>query len=588
VSEPARRRTSQELLPLSKSRRPGAYDVYPTHPLGSPILSGYDRLAEQLARRRAAVLDGYVGVFWDEVRRELDERLRLAGIRVAWREVASAIKPADAIDALVAPTLGDDPVFGKRFEGSLGDFFDADALALLRPDTAADLAILYGSGAALAGWDAPLYFLDVPKNEIQFRARAGAVANLGAAHPATAKEMYRRFYFVDWPVLNRHKRELLPRLDWLVDSQRPGTPSFASGDAVRAGLSRLARSSFRARPWFEPGAWGGQWIREKVPGLSPDVPNYAWSFELITPENGLVFEHEGVLMEVSFDLLMYQEAEAVLGRAWDRFGEEFPIRFDFLDTFEGGNLSVQCHPRPEYISEEFGESFTQDETYYILDCAPEATVYLGFKEGVDPREFRAELERSQREGVAIDIDRYVNSEPSRKHDLFLIPNGTVHSAGRGNLVLEISATPYIFTFKMYDWMRLDLDGKPRPLNVERAFANLDFSRCGTAVSAELISRPRPLERGSDWLLEQLPTHPEHFYDVRRITFASELTVETEGNCHVMSLVEGSSVSIRTDDGGTRRVSYAETFVVPAAARRYTLVNEAGKPAMVVQAFVRPS
>jgi mannose-6-phosphate isomerase class I len=586
MSESIRRRTSQEVLPVRKPRRPGAYDIYPSHPLGSAVLTGYAQLAAKLAPCRSALLDGYGGVFWDEVRQHLGDCFQEAGLSVTWLDVAHALKPAAEIEKLVAPSLPHDPVFGKRHPGSLRDFFAMEALAELEPDADADLTILYGSGAGLANWDACLVYFDVPKNEIQFRARAGSVVNLGAEVPGTPKEMYRRFYFVDWPVLNRHKRDLLPRIQWLVDSQRPGYPTFTSGDALHKGLNALARTSFRARPWFEPGAWGGQWIRDNIPGLNGDVPNYAWSFELISPENGLLFEHDGVLLEVSFDLLMYQESEAVLGRAWERFGEEFPIRFDFLDTVEGGNLSVQCHPRPEYIREQFGESFTQDETYYILDCAPEAKVYLGFTEAIDEARFRTELERSQRDGVAIDIDRYVNSERAHRHDLFLIPNGTVHSAGRGNLVLEISATPYIFTFKMYDWMRVDLDGKPRPINIERAFTNLDFSRKGEAVAAELISRPRVLERGEDWQLEQLPTHPEHFYEVRRITFASEVSLDTDLDCQVMSLVEGSSVLLLAGAGSAQRFCYAETFVVPAATGKYTLVNEGARPAMIVQAFVK--
>src|SRR5690606_8674040 len=132
----------------------------------------------------------------------------------------------------------------------------------------------------------------------------------------------------------------------------------------------------------------------------------------------------GVLLELSFDTLMYREYQAILGEHADQYGSYFPIRFDFLDTFDGGNLSIQCHPTLDYIQKNFGEKYTQDETYYIMDCKQGANVYLGFQEDIDPYQFRDALQDSVKNDHVLPVEQYIQRFPSKKHGLYLIPNGT--------------------------------------------------------------------------------------------------------------------------------------------------------------------
>jgi len=583
------RKTTQFLAPIKKRNiQKNSYSIYPSYSTKEEkIFAGYQSLIGEIYKEKHIILDGYIGVDWNEIINNITSILKNSGKTISLIHFDDYLKPEEEIQQMISPFLvGGDPVFGKITTLNLIDFFDKKKLKTIPLKDDSDFQIIYGTGASLFSEKGILIYFDIPKNELQYRMRAGSISNFGFKLPKDPKQMYKHFYFVDWVVLNKEKKKLLPKIDIIVDQQRPGNPVWMHGKGMRKTLDSMSRNFFRVRPWFEPGVWGGQWMRERFDQLNKDVPNYAWSFEMIVPENGLILENNGYLLEISFDMLMFHKSSNVLGKAHKRFKDEFPIRFDFLDTFNGGNLSVQCHPSTNYIQKEFGENFTQDETYYILDADKDATVYLGFQGDINPDKFKKVLNNSFETKKVIDIEQYIQKFPARKHDLFLIPNGTVHCSGINNLVLEISATPYIYTFKMYDWQRLDLDGNPRPLNIDRAFKNLDFTRKGEVVKNTLISKPEIIDQGKDWQKVHLSTHKKHFYDIYRYEFDSEIEIKTLEQCHILMLVDGESIELTTDNREIVIFNYAETFAVPAAANKYKIINKGKSRAKVIVSFVK--
>jgi mannose-6-phosphate isomerase class I len=559
------------------------YDPNPWYPVsGEPPATGFEVPASEIAARAPCVLavDGSSALPWNRVSDDVAAALRRAGLSTTSIDVRKSFAPWDEIRRRTADAeLLCDPVFARISEGSLADFF-AD---LPRPGANGDVdvVVVFGPGSALAEHDVTWY-ADVPKRHTLAAMQKGNVPNLG--QPAGLPGSEQRLLFVDWPVLDRHKQALAGRIDRYFDLTDVETPRSLDGDSLRRSLDELARRPFRARPTFLPGPWGGQWLRRTL-GIDTDAPNLAWSYELITPESGILLGSSEPV-EVGFELLMALHSERILGPdVAKRFGVAFPIRFDYLDTLEGGDLSIQCHPSERYMRETFGLPYTQDETYYVMATSPGASIYLGLRADADVDLFRHDAERAVAPASAFDPGRYLQRHAAEQHRLYLIPSGTPHASGAGNVVLEISATPYLYTLRFYDWLRRDLDGELRPVHLAHAFANLDPRRVGAAVRRDLVPEPRHVRGGAGWVELELGRIDDLFYGVNRLDFEQDVVDETDGRFHVLNLVAGEAVQIETSRA-THALAYAETIVVPASVGRYRIRRVRGGPCKVVKAFVR--
>lgn len=559
---------------------------------GADAWSEVARVAAETGTQPVIVVDTYPGT-------ELPDLI--AAIRAALPDYsvidveAEAAKSIDDIDALIGRNLTDDRVFGVMSHHTLIEFYDVDKLAALAQQVSQSGAptVLVGWGSTLVPVDHSVIVLaDMARWEIQQRQRRGAPNWRSDNGSEDSLRKVKRGFFVEWRVADRHKRDLFTRIDFVLDTNRSSTAAkLITAEAFFAGMTAAASAPFRVVPFFDPGVWGGQWMKD-VLDLDRDAENYAWCFDCVPEENSILLSIGNDVVELpSIDVVFTQPRELLGDRTFSRFGAEFPIRFDFLDTMGGGNLSLQVHPLTDYIQNTFGMPYTQDESYYLLDASDDAVVYLGTKTGTDPDEMTAALESAARGEISFPADDFVNAFPARKHDHFNIPAGTVHCSGSGSMVLEISATPFIFTFKMWDWDRVGLDGRLRPIHLEHAKRNIQWNRDTEWTEANLVGQVEKLASGNGWVEERTGLHEFEFIEVRRHWFTEAVDHNTHGTVNVLNLVEGAEAIIESPTGAFAPfvVHYAETFIVPASVGAYRIRPHgagAGQKLATVKAFVR--
>ncbi len=568
----------------------GNYDKYPELKIqGYEAWEGYKAVGEELLRRAAGksrfviVFDCYTEVDQKEVKEGL------SFLNAKWFDSDAAMMSDEDYNAKIRPFVTDDRVFGVMNTLKLTDVLDENKAASLKGEieAAKGLVCIIGVGASLVAEGDLYVYLDLARWEIQCRFKNGASNWKTDNASANKLAKFKQGFFVEWRMADRHKREMLEKTDYLLDTNVAGCPKMVSGDGWRKGLETFATHPFRLVPYFAPEVWGGQWMKE-VCDLDRSETNYAWAFDGVPEENSIYMRFGNVRIEVpSIDVVFYRPRLLLGEKVHARFGDEYPIRFDFLDTMGGQNLSLQVHPLTEYIQNTFGMHYTQDESYYILDCADDAYVYLGLKEGVDKDAMLADLEAAQRGEMIFPAEKYVNKLPAKKHDHFLIPAGTVHCSGADTMVLEISATPYIFTFKLWDWSRLGLDGLPRPVHINHGRHVIQWYRDTPWVMENLVNRFETVEKRDGYLEEHTGLHEREFIETRRCHIRGTERMKTDGSVVQANVVDGRGAIIESPTGAFEpfEVHYAETFIIPESVKEYT-VRPLDEEVVIVKANVR--
>lgn len=304
-------------------------------------------------------------------------------------------------------------------------------------------------------------------------------------------------------------------------------------------------SFIRFEPIYQTRVWGGRLLESRFGRRLPDpsLP-YGESWEVSArPEAdsrvvGGTFEGK-TLTELWRDpalkpLIFGADAPA---------DEAFPLLFKILDARE--DLSIQVHPPQSVAASLGGEPKT--EVWYIADAAPGAKLYVGVREGVDAERFREAL-------VAGTVADCVNAIPVEAGQHLFIPSGRLHAIGGGLLIYEIQQNSDT-TYRVFDWNRVGIDGKPRDLHVEESMRCIDFEDC---------------EPGMDNPAGPLLVNCEHFRLERHELAAGDpLAKAVRGRFAIVAVVSGSA------GNETTRFGEGDFFLVPAGGGEGLTMIEPG-------------
>ena len=591
------------------------------------VVTGEDNLCSSIAelarthiesneRPCFLAMDGYLGVKWEDIIPRLADTLQRSHIEATVINMDHYMKTDEEIKAMAGSCFKNDHHFGTVYDGTLEKLFDVSKIRELAEEltakkqpsdsTAREVVICHGHGAAIDQvfnqlvsekvFDYTVYF-DITKEELFNRSAEDQICLLGDSDCSfSVHENLKRFWYFDSRVLDAHKRRVLKHLDLYVDVTDRNEPKMVSGAVYENMISSISKFPFMIKQLYYATAWGGEW-QKKLKNL-PDslvnsgqgqiVPNDN-SVEIVVDTGG-----EELVFEIPFLNLMWQEAEGILGkRASEVSRGEFPLCYFYDDQIDGGNMAIQVHPDDEYMKRNFNESGGQDESYYILHTGEGARTYIGLTDEADIDELHEEAARSEREGTKIDFEKYIHCVGTEPHDFILIPAGTIHASGTNQVVLEIDwvSTSYTpgYTFHVYDYLRPDLDGSLRDMHIDRAFGLLKDWR--SKDIAESFKQEPVLIRGRSGAAEYLIGRRDDMrFETRRLEFEKQIYDETEqsGTFHALTLVEGESVTIRSEAEPAREATlqFPDTIVVPASMGRYTIVNRGSRPCKIVKAMVK--
>ena len=518
------------------------------------------------------------------------------------KEIDEIIDPMLIWDTKVDPTL----LYGKVYHGGYQGLLDkrkaaAFASALPGMKVPGKVVAVYGYGSLIpefrAMYDVKCFF-DLTPMKSMLRIRAGEYANIGKERTGIINRTIRRCYYCDFENAVQLRKELFAScgIDWYFLDNDAKNLQMMPFEAFADICATLVKYPFRAKPCYLEGVWGGSYMK-KLRHLPQKMRNAAWVFDFIPMEVSVLVEAGDELLDINYCSFVHKEGVNLMGqKCVNKYKGYFPIRFNWDDSYHStGNMSIQCHSGGQYNVANYNEFGRQDESYYVVITGHEAKTFIGFRDDADIPAFFREIEAADTEHKECDYMKYVSYENSVPGLQVMLPAGTIHSSGRNQVILEIgSLTIGSYTYKMYDYLRLDFDGRQRPIHTRLGEINVNQERRASVIHDPaskdyIVQEPRLDRKGDGWEEYILGENPQMYISLRRLEFEKRCEQDTGGEkFHVLTLVDGDSVRVRSVEHPERffDMDFMEIVCVPADMGKYVIENLGKEPIRVHKTTLR--
>lgn len=315
------------------------------------------------------------------------------------------------------------------------------------------------------------------------------------------------------------------------------------------------------KPLYQKRVWGGRRFEAVLHRQLPEGDPIGESWEIVDrPEANSVVQ-AGMSGSPTLRALIERDSASVMGPAWDA-QRPFPILVKWLDCDQ--RLSLQVHPPADIAPELGGEPKT--ENWFVVEAAEEAAVLAGLKPGIDREQLAQAIEDQS-------VEELVWRLPTRAGASLFVPSGRLHAIDAGNLILEIQQNSDT-TYRVYDWGRVGLDGKPRALHIEQSLASIAYED----TEPELLHAGEGTTRLVESEVFTLTCH--------RLQHNDTLSFAAEQQPRILSIVQGSLMRRPTQPyhhGQVRDFHKGDNLLLPYAGE-FTLTAEEETLVLVTEAF----